>query len=309
MKEEKVICYGANKCENEVTCFCLECKNFLCKSCERRAHGYHTKATIAVGSDNSLNIICNLHQTVCEYMCCDKLPVCVYCIHRRHADHECNTLENQVELIKATLNAEICSIEQISNLSSVLKENISSCEKQFVTALQSRKIACLSEYIKLLNREELELKSEFKKILEDHNKQFDNSAEPLKEILKSTNIEICLLQDKILSSLCNAQTPQDFERHTVQLTDMDITDEHPLGEIRVDSECMELYELENLVSTSSCGVPVVSTFDCDVPDIEGISAETLFMQLNDVVDKRKFFIYFNPFFSPVMFLVSNPTHI
>ena len=272
---------STSNCQNGITMFCLDCRKFMCKICDHEHHSQpstHAKSSIVMDKDDSLRAVCDIHKTVCKFMCeksCDNKLICIYCTKRNHADHGFKTSDFEVKKIKDILELEIQKMQTISQIGSIAQQGIIESEKRFEQAIKLRKFKCLSEYISLLNSEEKLLYEQFNQLTSDHKKQYNisESADRLKELLKRTDVEFGLLKEHILDNLVQHRGSNTVLRHTTSLSSNNFMSGHPLGElIRESVGEVAVHELKD----ASC-------FIFNIPEIhEEDSTSILLQQLKDL---------------------------
>ena len=219
-----------------MTMFCTQCKSFICNTCNnthKQRQPTHSTLPIDVDKENTFKVICKTHNTTCKYMCCNK-HVCTYCIHRDHTTHHYINLDDELKNIKQRLNVEIEKYKLFNESINTTKENIQIAQDLFDQSITLRKQNCITNYIKLLNKEEKELKGQFKVMSTDYEKNLTtHNFENLKELSTKSDIEFGLLKDDIIESIERLSLGE-VKSVDVMLGDPNFINNHPLGEIIVD---------------------------------------------------------------------------
>ena len=222
-------------CKKNINVFCVQCKSFMCNTCintHKQHQPTHSTLPIDVDKENMVKVICNTHNKKCQYMCCNK-HVCTYCIHRDHTTHHYINLDEEIKNIKQRLNVEIEKYKLFNESINTTQENIRIAQNLFDQSITLRKQNCITNYIKLLNKEEKALKEQFKVILTDYEKNLTtHNFENLKELSTKSDIEFGLLKENIIESIEWLSLGE--VKSVVTLGDLNFINNHPLGEIIID---------------------------------------------------------------------------
>ena len=231
---QKPVC-DSQACTNKITMFCVQCELFRCNTCNNehtKKEPNHSNLPI-VYKYNSLKVSCNMHNTTCEYMCCDT-HTCRYCIQRDHTKHDYTNLENEIKNIKKRLNIEMEKYKLFNQSINTAKEYIPIAQNLFDQSVRSRKQYCITSYINYLNSEEKKLREAFNVTLSDYEKNLTtHNFENLKELSTKSEIELGLLQENMKKSI-EQLSFREGKSFDVTLADPKFMNSHPLGEVIVD---------------------------------------------------------------------------
>ena len=217
--------------------FCVQCESFVCNTCNNThtiRQPTHSTLPINVDKENTFKVLCNKHNTLCNYICCD-IHTCTYCIHRDHSKHNYSNLDNEIKSIKQRLNVEIEKYRLFKQSINITNEYIPIAKKLFDQSIKLRKQNCMTSYIDLLNKEEKLLRQQFNVTLSDFERNLTtHNLEKLNELSKKSEIEFTLLKKNIVESIQRLSF-REVQSLDVMLSDPKVINNHPLGEIIVGS--------------------------------------------------------------------------
>ena len=120
--------------------------------------------------------MCKKHNTVAKYICCEKEFICVYCKERRHQGH----LSELTEVIANQIQTEIITMEKnVKGRTEQIQKGVQNALEATETAINEervilknliakQKLASMSEYYSLLQREEERLMGEYNEVTTTH---------------------------------------------------------------------------------------------------------------------------------------------
>ena len=161
--DNKYPCAETDDCKKQVSLYCKPCGMMLCEDCRQKHDDKHeikkyTPITMNEKNDN-LMVVCQEHSSLADFVCCEDEFICIYCKHRKHLGHTCKTVAENAEQIR----------QMITNPRAVVDADIARARQLFDQSLRQRRLKCIIEYIKHLNREEEELLSAFNNIVLNDN--------------------------------------------------------------------------------------------------------------------------------------------
>ena len=222
-------------CENNITMFCVQCESFICNNCNNthtKRQPTHLTLLVDVDKVNTLTFLCNLHNTTCKHMCCD-IPICTYCIHRDHSQHNYINIDNEIKSIKQRLNVEMEKYILFNQSINATNEHIPIVQNLFDQSIKLRKQNCITNYIDLLNKEEKKLREHFNVTLSDFERNLTmHNLEKLNELSKKSEIEFTMLKENIVESIQRLSF-REVQSLDVTLSGSKVINNHPLGEIIV----------------------------------------------------------------------------
>ena len=223
-------------CENNITMFCVQCESHICNTCNNthtQRQPTHSTLPINVNKEKTFKVLCKTHNTFCNYMCCD-IPICTYCIHRDHSEHNYINLDDDIKRIKHRLNVEMKKYKIFNKSITTTKDYIPIAQNLFDKSIKLRKQNCIINYIDLLNKEEKMLRQQFSVTLSDFERNLTtHNLEKLSELSKKSEIEFTMLKKNIVESIQRLSF-REVQSLDVMLSDPKVIDNHPLGEIIVD---------------------------------------------------------------------------
>ena len=223
-------------CENNITMFCVQCESYICNTCNNthtQRQPTHSTLPINVNKEKTFKVLCKTHNTLCNYMCCD-IPICTYCIHRDHSEHNYMNLENEIKSMKHRLNVEMEKYKIFNKSITTTKDYIPIAQNLFDKSIKLRKQNCIINYIDLLNKEEKKLREKFNVTLSDFERNLTTqNLEKLNELSKKSEIEFTMLKKNIVESIQRLSF-REVQSLDVMLSDSKVINNHPLGEIIVD---------------------------------------------------------------------------
>ena len=268
-----------SKCSvNRISNYCVECRHMLCQTCLRNHQTIYLNHAVSQieMENNSLYIICDIHQTRCKFICYN--VVCLYCINRDHSNHPHNSLNEEINQIKQAIDINIKKYESCKKYIPIMEQNIAVAQGLFEQSLKSRKRKCMEDYIAFLNKEENVLRENFHAVTSDYKNTLNmENLDELKNINKMTEIELVLLKENIAQSILQLSLGN-LVSFDVSLSDSEVRTEHPLGELFVDTFESVASDLVRLPS-----------FEYNTTQIKMVSKATeLFEELGRLYQNGKF---------------------
>ena len=216
--------------------FCVQCESYICNTCNNthtKRQPTHSTLPINVNKENTFRVLCNTHNTLCNYMCCD-IPTCTYCIHRDHSKHNYINIDHEIKSMKHRLNVEMEKYKIFNKSITTTKDYIPIAQNLFDKSIKLRKQNCITNYIDLLNKEEKKLREKFNVTLSDFERNLTtHNLEKLNELSKKSEIEFTLLKKNIVESIQRLSF-REVQSLDVMLSDSKVINNHPLGKIIVD---------------------------------------------------------------------------
>ncbi|XP_057302486.1 uncharacterized protein LOC130636694 isoform X1 [Hydractinia symbiolongicarpus] len=171
-EKPKEICHQSTGCQKPASRSCSQCSLKSCTNCwssHSCNKGFYTSISFD-GKSGKIQPLCQKHQSIASDVCikCDNLFICIYCSNREHKDHEMNSIEEIGTLIKHSFAPQMESLKWADGILQELSltydntsVDLKNYRERYVKEIKARKLYCLQEYAKMLNKMEEGLYEDF----------------------------------------------------------------------------------------------------------------------------------------------------
>lgn len=273
----------------------------MCHLCRLKHDGdtedQHTFIPIIYNEkEGQLKILCTEHSTVAKYVCCEGKYICVFCRFRGHLGHTHHTIELQAKRTKELLTHHEKKVEKMRRMlqkSLIAAEtSITHCKEILTKSLKARKLLCLANYLKFLNKKEDQIQRDFDTISAKHIRKY-KMAEPIEYFRKAMNYDnanLILERELILLSIAQCNSGNiGIPLLSLYLSDANYYDKNSLGVLKCD--------VKDNVSLLDPDTKTSVHYDVSSPDLSKIDF-SIMDELKRLLDEGEFDLIFSLKFLP-----------